>query len=196
MDITFQDRSVLRIIQDESAESPREHDNNGQMVCFHKKYDLGDKHGYDAKDFERRGWDRLQAQIEKDCDVVVILPLYLYDHSGLTMNTTGFNCSWDSMQVGFIFATRENLKRGGHPDNVDPDKVKKWLVGEVRTYDRHLKGDVWGFQLYAPPCDKCGGKGKVTDSCWGFYGDDPRKNGMMDNLDTKYREELLAGVVG
>ena len=27
---------------------------------------------------------------------MVILPLYLYDHSGITMNTTGFSCPWDS----------------------------------------------------------------------------------------------------
>ena len=27
-------------------------------------------------------------------DNVVCLPLYLYDHGGITMNTTGFACSW------------------------------------------------------------------------------------------------------
>jgi len=28
-------------------------------------------------------------------DYAVILPLYLYDHGGVTMNTVGYSCSWD-----------------------------------------------------------------------------------------------------
>ena len=31
--------------------------------------------------------------------VAIVQPLYLYDHGGITMNTTGFSCSWDSGQV-------------------------------------------------------------------------------------------------
>lgn len=41
----------------------------------------------------------------------LVLPLYLYDHSGLAMNTTGFSCPWDSGKVGIIFATFETLRK-------------------------------------------------------------------------------------
>ena len=41
----------------------------------------------------------------------VILPLYLYDHSGITMNTTGFSCPWDSGQVGWIYADADCIKK-------------------------------------------------------------------------------------
>ena len=34
---------------------------------------------------------------------VAILPLYLYDHSGLTMSTNDFGDRWDSGCVGFIY---------------------------------------------------------------------------------------------
>lgn len=40
----------------------------------------------------------------------VILPLYLYDHSGLTMNTTGFSCGWDSSVVGFIYCSKKDFR--------------------------------------------------------------------------------------
>lgn len=44
----------------------------------------------------------------------IVLPLYLYDHSGITMNTTGFSCPWDSGQVGWIYASKEDaLKEFG-----------------------------------------------------------------------------------
>lgn len=203
--ITFKDGSVLKIIADESPESPREWNNNGTMVCFHRQYNLGDKHDYKQSDFSiaisaGNGWDALRVQIEKDHDDVVILPLYLFDHSGLSIATddTKFRqcdrAGWDWGQVGFIFATRENLKKGGHPDNVDPVKVETWLRGEVEIYDQFLRGDIFGFTLRAPPthCDACSHdeEGEVTDSCWGFYGDDPVENGMIDHLSEPYRTEL------
>ena len=40
-----------------------------------------------------------------------ILPLYLYDHSGLSMNTSGFSCPWDSGQVGWIYCNNEKALR-------------------------------------------------------------------------------------
>jgi len=41
----------------------------------------------------------------------IILPLYLYDHSGITMNTTGFSCGWDSGQVGYIVMSYEKIRK-------------------------------------------------------------------------------------
>ena len=44
-------------------------------------------------------------------DGMVILPLYLYDHSGITMNTCGFSCPWDSGQVlSLIHISGKSLK--------------------------------------------------------------------------------------
>ena len=91
---------TIKIEQEVCGDSPREWDNLGTMVCAHRRYELGDKNfnnGDDAKAF-------LDEQ-----DIAVSLPLYLYDHSGITMNTTGFTCPWDSGQVGIIFVSRETI---------------------------------------------------------------------------------------
>lgn len=46
------DTHKLIVRYDEDAESPREWDNLGKMVCFHGRYDLGDEHDYSGpKDF-------------------------------------------------------------------------------------------------------------------------------------------------
>ena len=48
----------------------------------------------------------------------VILPLYLYDHSGITMNTTGFSCGWDSGVVGFIYCSKKDFREEtGYSEN-------------------------------------------------------------------------------
>jgi len=187
--IQFNDGAKLEVIPDESPESPRSWDNNGIMVCFHRRYKLGDDHDYETPQ------DFIDWKDEHDDEVIACLPLYLYDHSGITMSTGPFTCPWDSGQVGWIIATREQLIKLGHDvDNLCSTEVESWLREEVKTYDQFLRGDVYGFRLLAPPitCDKCQHTvdDEEVDSCWGFYGDDPKENGISDHLPDKYRKEL------
>ena len=172
----------------------------GRMVCWHRKYDLGDQHDYadpieflqdmamtffkekpeqvfeyikagrdsearleydgkhrrwrlmelcsfggEGKWYEVANYDQLMQNkhISSDAyyDVIhamsthglismlesidgfVFLPLYLFDHSGITMNTSGFSCPWDSGQVGWIFCTPDILSLNKRLDReTDADK--------------------------------------------------------------------------
>lgn len=117
-----------------------------------------------------RGVKRVWQWIEKN---VVMLPLYLYDHSGITMNTTGFTCSWDSGQVGIIYATRERISKEFGAKRLTKklkEKVAKILIGEVEVYDQYLRGDVYCIDIYDSYEKWCGGN--TADSCCGFYGDE------------------------
>lgn len=38
----------LQVFRDEYAENPCEWDNLGKMVCWHRRYNLGDKHDYES----------------------------------------------------------------------------------------------------------------------------------------------------
>jgi len=71
-------------------------------------------------------------------DVHTILPLYLYDHSGITISTSPFGCNWDSGQVGWVFITNQTIKEEG----IDESKVEEYLKSEVETYDQYLTGEV------------------------------------------------------
>ena len=75
----------------------------------------------------------------------LMLPLYLYDHSGITMNTTGFSCPWDSGQVGWIYASKENALRefGGKSFTAATrKKAEDCMRGEVECYDSYLRGEL------------------------------------------------------
>ena len=171
------DMNTLKIMQDTYAMSPREWDNIGQMVCFHKRYTLGDEHSYDSDDYN--SWDEFEKALHKEHDIAVILPLYLYDHSGITMKTTGFSCGWDSGQVGFIFVTKDKVRKEYNVKRISKsllDKVESLLKSEVYTYDQYLTGDTYWFELVDE-------NGNTLDSCGGFFGRDPKENGMSDYVD-------------
>jgi len=164
-------RYMIKVVQDSDPQSPREWDNLGTMVCFHNRYDLGDKHNYNSDDYS--GWDEMKRAIIKNENVGVILPLYLYDHSGITMNTTGFNCRWDSGQVGFIYISKKKMLEeygGKYVTKKLKERVEKYLVAEVETYDKFLTGEVYGVKVWK--LKKNGKKKKEIHACWGFYDED------------------------
>ena len=52
----------LQVYRDEFAENPREWDNLGKIVCWHRRYNLGDQHEYDSPlDFYGDRWDSGQV---------------------------------------------------------------------------------------------------------------------------------------
>lgn len=92
----------------------------------------------------------------------LILPIYLYDHGGITVSHGSFSCPWDSGQVGWHYMTRIALKE--HFDG-DVDKALACLKAELKTYDHYIQGEVWGFEIEDE-------EEELVDSCSGFYGDD------------------------
>ena len=178
-EIKLLNQKVLRIIQDENPNDPREDDNLTKMVCFHNRYDLGDKHNYNKDDYN--SWDELKKAIEDTEKPVVILPLYLYDHSGITISTTEFTCKWDSGQIGFVYITNERINELGcviKNEETINDYIKcltRCLQEEVKQYDQFLQGDIYRFELIGPD-------GEEIDSWGGFYGSNWKTNGMTDYI--------------
>jgi peroxiredoxin family protein len=164
--------NVRYIAVDNEPESPRQCDNFGKMICFHGRYNLGDSdHGYRGERFN--SWDGLRDEIERNEDPGVILSLYLYDHSGITMKTHPFNDIWDSGQVGFIFVSVEKIREEFSIENNDVitdeilESAKKILEGEVALYDCYLTGDV--YRLVKEKFDK--GRQQIdNDIVGGYYG--------------------------
>jgi len=251
---------TIKIKQDSDYGNPRKEWDCwlGKMVCWHSRYELGDKH--DSKDpdhllselFQECPWGTEEARLiclvwarsdkemyreflgYKDgesreefwsyivedkiigdrmdwapkevkqlvADIVqrhfVILPLYLYDHSGITMSTSRFSCPWDSGQVGFIYMSLKDAQREydalikyeqEHPEwkrvveyKDAYDFANKRLNSEVEVYDQCLTGQVYGYIVEDED-------GNELDSCWGNYGLDYCKECAEKSADY-YEKEL------
>lgn len=168
---------TIKIEVETDTQNPRtEWDNVGTMVCFHRRYNLGDG----KKDFS--GPEELDEFLKKNKKDLVVLPLYLYDHSGLTMKTTPFSCRWDSGQVGYIFVNREDAKYNwGLKRNWRKEAVKR-LIAEVATYDDYLTGSVYRYTVID--------EDNEIDSCGGYYGDDHEKSGLLESARMNIEGEL------
>lgn len=161
---------TLRILTDDSPDSPADWDNLGQIAYCSDRYTLGTEH------VSRDRLDEIAAGIEDGS--LIGLPVYAYVHSGATISTSPFSCPWDSGQCGFVYCTaakgleefgtkrdRLNAAEGKFRKGTGSLRAKalKCLIGEVKTFDQYLRGDVYGYTI----TDK---DGDVVDSCWGYYG--------------------------
>ena len=167
--------------------------------CIDKTYDTGD-----IEDLRSGGWyvedDIIEDLGFEDCkrllkDKVFYLPLYLYDHSGITMSTGSFCDSWDSGQVGFIYVTKEDIeKEYGAFNKKNLETAMSVLRGEVDIYNQYIHGDVYWYRLEKFLGGTVAGEEvspqealyadifwEEIDSCGGFYGSDVTENGMTEH---------------
>jgi hypothetical protein len=151
---------TIKIEHDDDPENPRDWDNIGTMVCFHDRYDLGDKHEFDEP-------DDFIAWLKEQGNKVFSLPLYLYDHSGITMKTSSFNDRWDSGAVGWIYVTVEKAKQelGNYEWKQLKGRTYSVLESEVKDYDMYISGEVYGFQITDEQ-----GEELEDGSVWGIFG--------------------------
>lgn len=199
----------IEICIDHDPQNPRtEFDHLGKMLCAHSRYILGDdqfgSHPYMTAEQEITSmvYDEFfpdadvhedqyhQAMLDK-CPIIW-LPLYLYDHSGITMNTTGFSCPWDSGQVGIIYVSLERAKtewpkKMDETDEQWDHRIREYLKGEVEEYDNYLRGEVYGYRVYKPVEDEDGFMDEddedcweEVESCWGFFGDYNTEGGCLE----------------
>jgi hypothetical protein len=134
---------TIRLMYDDGG-NPINDDIASKFVCFHKRYSLGHKHDYDHRDYS--DWDEMEKDIIKKENPHTILPLYLYDHSGLTISTRPFACSWDSGQIGFVYITKRKVKEIGL-NQTYKNKVREILLADVKEYDMYLRGEVYLYQI-------------------------------------------------
>lgn len=158
--------------EDASFCNPREWENSGTMVCWHPDYYLGDyqitnpdgrgavKNRFHRDDFDSmEQFARYLSLVEK---AVCILPLTVYEHSGITMYVGGKHdypfdsAGWDTTVVGFIYVTAE--------DGVPEDKVEEALRQEVQVYASYLEGEVYWWCVLDSD-------GELMESCGGYVGD-------------------------
>jgi hypothetical protein len=159
----------VEISEDQDIESPRTFENFSKMICYCNKYQLGDENPkcYPDEYLYQVMCDRelfvnsksLPDEIKlEDIHKYInkhfyFLPLYLYDHSGISISTRPFSCPWDSRQIGFIYAPR------GCFDGPEGFEI---LEEEVKVYNQYLNGEVYYYVVKDQ-------EGDILDFCGGFY---------------------------
>lgn len=185
---------TVKIFQDELPLNPRKDYDCwlGTMACWHRRYKLGDVQPRVSPDdyllslMQEREFQKgkhvpdeikkenLEAYINKH---FYVLPLYLMDHSGISISTTPFSCGWDRGRVGFIHGLRDEMECYQNPVSI--------LESEVKSYNYYLTGECYSYLIENE-------NGDALDSCHGYIGEyEECKKEAIDSAD-KIASNLVA----
>jgi len=164
---------TIEIFPDYAAENPRDDYNLGVFAAFHRRHTLGDTN----HDVQQEDVPTIIATETVNGAPCVALPVYMYEHSGITLATAPYGCKWDSGLVGVIYATIKDCQGAGHDwknwTSARRADVTSWLKGEIATYSQYVEGDVYSVTVTSADGDQ-------VFSCSGYYGLDHAIQAAME----------------
>lgn len=140
---------LVGIFHDDDPVNPREFfDGESVMLCWTDRYHLGDDNESLKQTYHRRNygydWSAVEEAIVEGENPLAILPLYLFDHSGIRMRTGSFHDPWDSRQVGFIWFVRDKAHYLTPEDGKSIEEIaKEDLERSVVAYSNYICGDTY-----------------------------------------------------
>jgi hypothetical protein len=173
----------LSVDIDEFPIDPRENCNLGKMACFHGRYRFGDDDiPFHSGDFD--SWAEMEEYIEFKLKAATWLPIYLYDHSGQTIATTPFSCPWDSGQIGFIYCTKEDIRKYRGAKRCTKkliQEAEQTLESEVKEYDQYISGEQYCWRIEDD-------SGEHVDGCCGYYSEEDAEKDGLETLESLHED--------
>lgn len=175
----------VEISLDDWQESPREWVSS-TLVTAHKNYTFGGirltRDAWSIMDAFKRHLNDVDLS-EKD---IIFVEVFMYEHSGIALSTTPFNCRFDSGQLGYLYEKRSEIRTEFGVKRISP-KLERYIlsrmVSELQSLEHWANGEVYRFSVVGE-----------EDSCGGFYGCDHNESGLIetaaDAIDTIHRHKL------
>ena len=175
----------INIYQDDCTESPEDWgDDNLFLVGYHRDFYV-DNHKKITKELARtianNGIDEDGETSETAKDYMKkyhIFGLEAYIHSGVSLALShegNFpDRQWDVSQLGLVFVSKKEWRLRA--------SARKAALGLIETWNDYLSGAVYGYLIENPDGEESGG-------CWGFWGYDYEKSGLMEAAKGEIEEE-------
>jgi hypothetical protein len=175
---------TIEVVLDEDPLDPRKDWNLGTLVAWFRHYHLGDKNvpkgtlpkyvnglASTSDCFYSDSLKHATASLTKAG--YLVLPVYMYSHSGVRLSTAPFNDPWDSGQLGLIYTDLNRVQEAGFEgDWGSPapegsscktlrEHITRLLEIEVEAYSSYLSGELYQYTIRDAD-------GDVVDSCGNF----------------------------
>lgn len=171
------DKWELKIKYDDVADSPRNWDNLG-TICVSRGCNYVSNEATALSDSDVLEW----CNAEEDRKALerrgyLVLPLSVYDHSGVSFYIGGRCDPWDSSQIGWYIASKDDIYKAYNVKRITKkilEKAKHLMESEIQTFNAYANGQVFEFTLYH--------NDEEVDSLGGFYEDDDKYLGFIEDI--------------
>lgn len=184
----------IEISDSDPAENPRDWCNLGTLAlkgCGWAEESIDDQEDLYTKLLEEEefrpyskahvGYDYYEIDAEKAQRNIeskyIVLPVYKYEHGNVCYSTSIFSCAWDSGQNGFIYVSKDDVRKEYSVKRITAKlraQVLACLANEVKIFSQAASGEVFGWLVEDVDEDHIG-------MCGGYYGYDHEESGLLDD---------------
>ena len=109
----------------------------------------------------------LKEIIEEKYNVHAILPLYMYEHSGVALSTSDFGDRWDSGCIGFVFMTTEQgeeleISTGKELEITTQEKAEEWIKNGIKQWNKLNNQSIFSIEFFT--VEKCNCCSHITEN--------------------------------
>jgi len=146
---------TVRIMYDTDPQSPRDTHCSIGTICYWN----GSRDTLGDEPKSREELLEIDKVIERGD--ILGLPVFVYRHGNVILNTTGFTCKWDSGRCGVITTTKDKIRATYGVSRVTA-RVREQALAEMKReiaiYSAYLNEEVYGYGIENE-------EGVVLDSC-------------------------------
>lgn len=170
---------TINIYRDDDPQNPiTDFDMLGTIAYKHPRFILGHEKIDDVGEFfieklnqiqnrDNDFWNMESEKVRKYFDkFYCYLPVFAYEHGGITLKTSPFYDSFDSGIIGFIYVLKSKClgewKKKRWTKEFE-NKIKNILKSEIEQFDDYLTGNCWGYEVVDE-------NETFVDSLWGYIG--------------------------
>lgn len=162
---------TITIESDEDCRSPRDDASPGcALVLSHSRYNFPNDAEIVFDWFE--GWAAIGAYLRREHGALVTVPVWMLDHSSITMrsgDSNPFRDPWDSGRIGTgyvtpqIWADCQGTEWTGSPEQVA--LARQMIAAAVQVYGEYVNGECYAYTI-------TDAEGEQVADCCGYIGDD------------------------
>ena len=183
------------LVYDPDATNPRECDSLGTILITPNKAHWIASHDDEVDASIPLGknpyehWENIRKQQLnlKKSDIAIAYPIPKYEHGSISLSL-GYKQGWDYGVVGFIYVTKETLRKCYGVDRITKsiiERAKNCLQSELDMLTAWLNGDCYGWQIkeYALTDDGLEWEEvDILDACWGYFDQEQALDDMQNML--------------
>lgn len=145
------------------------------LAGYSRQYKLNET-GLDKPD----SLEELKDLINKNYEVMAILPLYMFEHGNMLLGTSDFGDKWDSGQIGFVFVTKDMAREF---DLKTEQEAINSINGGIEYFNKLNNETLYRIDLFeVKVCDCCNSVEELNCECLtsSFY--DELEDNIIDAL--------------
>ena len=134
------ERYRIELMHDCDPITPREWDNVAHFCFWHGRYNM-------AQELKQYTSAPELKELRRAHPDAYIYPVYMYDHSNISLSLGRFGCRFDSGLLGFAIVDKSRASDVFGITELTEERAREIVSDELQEYEQYINGEVYAVSI-------------------------------------------------